>query len=156
MNRYLKLYAFLFQVIIPGSWIFSLIFNMPSFLVYNVKDNACVWMSGEEWMEKTFFLSWSAIVFVAMAMMAGLYSRIVYTLWFKRDHDNQHTFQQRVSIKKQVQYVCIVLSLHWRSRNCSCGTTLTPDVSNWMLMIAISIQLSYFDRGASNSLESLL
>ena len=103
MNRFLKLYAFLFQVIIPGSWIFALIAKMPLFLALNVKDNDCALMD-EEWIPKAYFLHWSVIVGVAMVMMAGLYSRIVYTLWFKRDHDNQLTFQQRVSIKKRAQY----------------------------------------------------
>ena len=74
-------------------------------------DNACVWVS-EQWKLKAFRSSWSAVVVVAMAVMAGLYSRIVYTLWFKRVPDNQPTFQQRVSIKKQVQYLYIFLSLH--------------------------------------------
>ena len=56
----------------------------------------------EEWLRRAFFLFFSAIVVAAMVMMAGLYSRIVYTLWFKRDQENQLTFQQRVSINKQV------------------------------------------------------
>ena len=103
MNRCLKLFAFLFQVIIPVSWIFALIANVPLFLALNVKDNDCVLMD-EEWITKALILYWSVIVGVAMVMMAGLYSRIVYTLWFKRDHDNQLTFQQRVSIKKRAQY----------------------------------------------------
>ena len=103
MNRCLKLCAFPFQVIIPGSWIFALIANMPLFLALKVKDNDCTLMD-EEWIPKAYFLYWSVIVGVAMVMMAGLYSRIVYTLWFKRDHDNQLTFQQRVSIKKRAQY----------------------------------------------------
>jgi len=104
LNRYIKPYTFLFQVIIPGSWIFSFVVNIPLFLALNVKDNACVWMN-EEWMPKAYFLYWSAIVVVAMATMALLYSRIVYNLWFKRDPENQLTFQQRVSINKQVQHV---------------------------------------------------
>jgi len=57
----------------------------------------------EEWLRRAFFLFLSAIVVAAMVMMAGLYSRIVYTLWFKGDQENQLTFQQRVSINKQVQ-----------------------------------------------------
>ena len=91
-------------MIILGSWIFSLIVNIPLFLALSVKNNArCGWMN-EEWIPKAYFLYWSAIVVVAMAIMAGLYSRIVYTLWFKRDRDNQLAFQQRVSINNQAQY----------------------------------------------------
>jgi len=68
-------------------------------MALNVKDNACVWMD-EEWLQKTFYLFWAAIVVAAMVLMAGLYSRIVYTLWFKRDTENQLTLQQRVCIDK--------------------------------------------------------
>ena len=66
----------------------------------NVKDNACVWM--DEWLRNPFVFYWTAIAVAAMVLMTGLYSRIVYTLWFKRDPENQLTFQQRVSINKQV------------------------------------------------------
>ena len=100
LNRYIKHNTFLFQMIIPGSWIFSLIVHIPLFLALKVKDNSCVWMV-EEWMPKAYSLYWSAIVVVAMVIMAGLYSRIVYTLWIKRDPENQLTFQQRVSIKQR-------------------------------------------------------
>ena len=108
-------YTFLFQVIIPGSWIFSLIVNIPRFLALNVKDSACMLME-KEWTLKAYFLFWSAFVVVAIAIMAGLYCRIVYTLWFKRDPDNRLTFQQRVNINKQVQYGSSFLLINLRKR----------------------------------------
>ena len=97
----------MFQVIIIGSWIFSLIFNTPMFLMIKVEGSACVnvWVYGEDWITKAYDLVWSAMVGLAVVLMAGLYSRIVYTLWFKRDPENEITFQQRVSIKKQFHYV---------------------------------------------------
>ena len=100
-------------MIIPGSWIFSLIILTPPLLTLNVKDNACVWMF-EEWLPEAYFFSWSAIVGVAMAIMAALYSRIVYTLWFKRNPNNQLTFQQRVSINTGVEYGDIFLLVNLR------------------------------------------
>ena len=77
------------------------------FLIIKVKGNACVnvWVYGEDWIPKAYDLLWSTVVGLAVVLMAGLYSRIVYTLWFKRDPENEITFQQRVSIKKQFQYV---------------------------------------------------
>ena len=72
--------------------------------------NACVWMD-KEWLPKSYFLLWTVIVVAPMALMAGLYSKIVYALWFKREPENQLTFQQRVSINKQVQQVNIFLLL---------------------------------------------
>ena len=75
----------------------------------DVKENACVWMD-KEW-QKSYVLFWTIIVVAAMVLMAGLYSRIVYALWFKREPENQLTFQQRVSINIQVQQVNIFLLL---------------------------------------------
>jgi len=100
-------------VIIVGSWIFSFIVVTPSILSVNVKDNACVSMV-EEWMSKAYFLLWSAVVVVTVAIMVGLYSRIVYTLWFKRNPDNQLTFQQRVSINTLVENGDIFLLINLR------------------------------------------
>jgi len=74
--------------------------SIPNIKLYNVKDNTCVLME-EEWLRQTFFSFWTAIAVAAMVLMAGLYSRIVYTLWFKRDPENQLTPQQRVSTNKQ-------------------------------------------------------
>ena len=94
-----KLCSLPFQVIIPSSWIFSVIFNFPIFLVVEVKDGYCdnVWVYGQDWMPKVYDLFWSSLVAVAVAMMAELYSRIVYTLWLIRVEGNQSPFQQRMS-----------------------------------------------------------
>ena len=56
--------------------------------------------------------------------MAGLYSRVVYTLWFKRDvHDNQLAFQQRVSV--------LVEGLHSKeSRNIVMFVVMYSDVAS--------------------------
>ena len=72
--------------------------QIPSFLFFIVKDNACVWSSEKEWIGKAILLFRSAAVGAVIVLMAGLYSRIVHTLWFKNDPGNQLTFQQRVSI----------------------------------------------------------
>jgi len=82
-------------------------------MLVKVKDNACVLMD-EEWLLKPNFLYWTAIVVTAMVLMAGLYSRIVYALWFKRDPENQLTYQQRVSTNKQIQHVNTVRLLSSR------------------------------------------
>ena len=79
---------------------------MPRITGSNVKDNACVRMDE--------LLLWLAFVVAAMVLMAGLYSRIVYTLWFKRNPENQLAFPQRVSINKQLQHVNIFVSLSSR------------------------------------------
>ena len=98
-----------FQVIIPGSWIFSLIFNVPLFLVVEVKGGYCknVWVNGQDWMPKAYNLLWSSMVVVAVAVMAGLYSRIVYILWLKRAEENPPTFQQRVSTSDKSKFLYV-------------------------------------------------
>ena len=98
-----------FQVIIPSSWIFSVIFNLPLFLLVEVKDGYCKndWVHGQDWMPKAYDLLWSSLIAVSVAMMAGLYSRIVYTLWFKRVEDNQPAFQQRVSTSNKTKVLCV-------------------------------------------------
>ena len=76
------------------------------FLMIKVEGNACVnvWVYGEDWIPKAYDLLWSAMVGLAVILMAALYSRIVYTLWFKRDLDqeNEVSFQQRVSIRNDL------------------------------------------------------
>ena len=103
VDYYHKLCSLPFQVIIPGSWIFSVIFNLPLFLIVEVKGGYCknVWVYGQDWMPKAYDLLWSSLVAVSVAMMAGLYSRIVYTLWLKNVEGNQPAFQQRVSISSR-------------------------------------------------------
>ena len=95
----------LFQGIILGSWIFAFIYNMPYFLVKNVKSNVCKSMWPEEWMKKAYF-GWLVWIVLTFALMVGLYSRVVYTLWFKQDNDNQLSHQQRVSVNKRIVSWC--------------------------------------------------
>ena len=95
--------TFEFQIIIPGSWIFSIILNTPTFLVANVNSNFCGYIWPEQWMAKAFTLTWSVMVFLSLLLMVGMYSRAVYTLWFKRKDDDQLTNQQRVSAGKTLK-----------------------------------------------------
>lgn len=93
-------YTLHFQVIIPGCWIFSLIFNTPLFLIvkFDKKTKWCVGAWPEQWMASAVNVAWLVLTVLPLALMVGLYSRIVYTLWFKRNDDNQHTHQQKVII----------------------------------------------------------
>ena len=76
-----------------------MILNVPWFLFLEVQDDYCknVPVYGQNWIPKAYHVLYSTLVAVAVTMMAGLYSRIVYTLWLKRVEDNQPAFQQRVS-----------------------------------------------------------
>lgn len=99
---------------IAGSWIFSIIINLPLFVVVTVRDNTCVniWVYGEDWLPKAYDILWSSTVLLAVVLMAGLYSRVVYTLWFKRDvHDNQLAFQQRGVIRMRKRVTLMVVTV---------------------------------------------
>ena len=86
-------------MIIAGSWIFSSLFNIPLFLVvgFNKATNSCAQLFPEEWMATVNSWAWLLLPALSTALMAGLYSRVVYTLWFKNNNDGQLTFQQQVN-----------------------------------------------------------
>ena len=63
----------------------------------------CKWDWPENWMvlaDDTIWLVLLAII--PLMVMTGLYSRVVYTLWFKRNDDNELTFRQKVELTKKV------------------------------------------------------
>lgn len=84
-----------------------MIFYMPLFLVvkFDKEVNFCRWKWPEMWMRKAYSVVWFAFVLLALALMVALYSRVVYTLWFKRYNENQLTFRQRVSVHEEVLYL---------------------------------------------------
>ena len=97
----LKFYNLQFQMIIPGSWIFAGIVNIPLFLAKNTKVKngrvLCVPTWPEIWME-AFIMILSVVVGVSLIMMIALNSRVVYTLWFQRKDEHQLNIQQKVQI----------------------------------------------------------
>ena len=97
-----KCYTLQFQVIIPGSWVFALILNMPDFLVTDIEkiknENICVNIWPKDWMAKAKSVTWLVMVVVSLALMIVLYSRVVYNLWLKRNDDNELANQQKVSV----------------------------------------------------------
>ena len=46
-------------------------------------------------------------------LMAGLYSRVVHTLWFKRNDDNERTYQQQVMVIMEIHSFCRGLCAAW-------------------------------------------
>lgn len=89
---------------VPVSWIFALILNTPLFLVFNFdkKINSCMGMWPKKWMSQAFPLTWEIMVIVIMALMVMLYSKVVYTLWIKRNDGSQLTHQEIVSVNLEV------------------------------------------------------
>ena len=99
---------FVLQLIIPGSWILAVIISIPRFIKLHVdfveeqNPNYCIYEYDEydwpqEWMEKTLLLAGICIPMFCFTLMVGLYSRVIYTMCFKRgDYYTQHTCQQQV------------------------------------------------------------
>lgn len=103
------------KVIIPGSWIFSLIVTFPGFLVTNFdkKLESCRETFPGKWMAEAYSLTWIlATTALPLALMVGLYSMVVYTLWFKRNEDNELTYQQQgvMKVRKRVTLMVITVS----------------------------------------------
>ena len=77
---------------------FGLILEIPNYIFTNVKDDICLPRWPEEWMFVTYYWIWFAVEVLLVALMAGLYTKAVYTLWFKRnDGHNLRNCQNRVS-----------------------------------------------------------
>ena len=92
-------HEFTFQVIVITSWVFSIIFNIPKFLVrtFDNQKNHCVQTWPKKWMIKAYSLAWLFLVVVSVGIMIVLYSKVVYTLWCKPNDGNPLNYQQRVS-----------------------------------------------------------
>ena len=61
-------------------------------------------------MQEAYCVVWLVLLASTLALMVGLYSKVVYTLWFKRDENNQLTYQQQVSkIYFEIKYILIPL-----------------------------------------------
>ena len=87
------------QVIIPCSWLFGVIIDLPMFLVRNFdkKANHCALMWSEKWMGKAYSLTWFLLMaLLPVCVIVALYSRVVYTLWFKDAEPNESKHGQQV------------------------------------------------------------
>ncbi|XP_078345964.1 pyroglutamylated RF-amide peptide receptor-like isoform X2 [Oculina patagonica] len=83
-------------------------------LNFNKKSNACEYMWPEEWMVKVYqTLKWNLVTAVALLVMVVLYSRVVYTLWFKQNDGNQLTHQQIgvLKVRKRVTLMIVAVSI---------------------------------------------
>ena len=87
-------------MIIPGSWILSLIISTPHFLKTDFDTKLttyqCHYEWPKQWMNTAYTWATNAFILLSIVLMAGLYARMVYTLWFKRDEDYTPTYQQQV------------------------------------------------------------
>jgi len=102
------------KVIIPAVWMLSLFINIPPFLIWNFDEerDTCVYTYPEEWMAVGYNLLWDVLAFLPLVLMVVSYSRVVYTLWFKRNYDfhsNQHQVAA-MRVRKHVTLMVVTVS----------------------------------------------
>ncbi|KAL9957213.1 hypothetical protein ACROYT_G038822 [Oculina patagonica] len=104
------------KVIIPGSWVFAAIVNIPLFLAKNTTEKKgrilCKPTWPEIWME-AFIAILSVVVGVSLVLMIVLYSRVVHTLWFKSNDERSLNSQQKgvMKVRRRVTLMVVVITV---------------------------------------------
>lgn len=99
------------KIVMISSWIFATFVTIPVFamVIYKKDINFC---SGpEEWVDKLVALLWCSFTMICSALIAGLYSRVVYALWFKRQENNALSPQQQGVLKVRKRVTLMVFSV---------------------------------------------
>lgn len=104
------------KIIIPGCWIFAVALNMPMIMVtiYDKETGDCKWNWPEQWMGAANETTWLVLLAcIPLTVMTGLYSRVVYTLWFKRNDDHELAYRQKgvLKVRKRVTLSVITVSV---------------------------------------------
>lgn len=85
-------------------WISAGILNVPLFLTiyFDKKDDFCMEYWPNEWLPKAYSSTWFFLAgVIPIVLMTVLYSRVVYSLWFKRVDTIPGNTQQVI-----VNFVC--------------------------------------------------
>lgn len=108
------------KFIIPACWLFSLIWNLPLFLVvqYNEDSDFCHEVWPRRWYLKAYSMSWLLVIgLLPVSIMTFLYSRVVYKLWVRGERPVNITqrclFKSRKRITKTVLIVTVVCAFCW-------------------------------------------
>ncbi|XP_068696291.1 RYamide receptor-like [Montipora foliosa] len=99
------------KVVIPGCWIFSIILTFPLFLITNYKPGTNDCLPQEQWIDHVFHVSWSVFVLSSSVVMAALYSRVIYILWFKHPGGLVLPPGQQVLLKVRKRITLMVLTV---------------------------------------------
>lgn len=104
------------KVIIPACWIFAVAANLPTFLVtkFDEKTRNCRLNLPKDWMNAANNISWLVLLAcIPFALMIGLYSRVVYELWFKPRDDLEVVCRHKgiLRVRKRVTLSVITVSV---------------------------------------------
>ena len=79
--------------------------NSPliSVTIFDETTGDCKWDWPEQWMGAANETTWLVLLAcIPLTIMTGLYSRVVYKLWFQRNEENRSACRQKVNSKREV------------------------------------------------------
>lgn len=138
------------KVIITCTWILGVIFNIPSFIYrrYNEKQKYCINTWPSVWVGKAYSLSWLLLAVLSTSLMAVLYFRVAYTMWFKKEeHRRESNLRQRAvpRMRKRATLMVMLVSLVF-------GMCWVTDRTNYVIVHFYSPSDAFFSLAASNTL----
>ncbi|XP_068753056.1 tachykinin-like peptides receptor 86C [Montipora capricornis] len=87
------------KVIIPGTWILAALLNSRAFVIQSFGREITIRFCNHFWddkeLQKAYWLIFVVFVGISSLLMIGYCSIVVYTLWFKRDDQEERPFQQQ-------------------------------------------------------------
>ncbi|XP_068696295.1 neuropeptide FF receptor 1-like [Montipora capricornis] len=103
------------KVIIPGTWILAALLNSRAFVIQSFGREIAVRSCNHFWDDKelqmAYWLFFWAFVGISSPLMIGYYAIVVYTLWFKRDDQEERPFQQQTVLKVRKRVTLMVLTV---------------------------------------------
>lgn len=144
----LKLTKHKILILIILCWFFSVIFAIPGFwaMVYRTDINGC----GHSWSKpiyaEAYTIGWTIVAgIIPISIMAGLYSKVVYRLWFGRDTTTEASqkalLRYRRRATKMVIAVTIIYVFCW-----------VPELSIYFLGFTGAINLTRVHHGIASVL----
>ena len=71
--------------------------------IFDETTGDCIWNWPKNWMGAANETTWLVLLaIIPLMVMTGLYSRVVYTLWFKRNEGQELAFRQKVRLTKDL------------------------------------------------------
>ncbi|KAL9957198.1 hypothetical protein ACROYT_G038807 [Oculina patagonica] len=113
--------------------------------------NTCEYDYPYSWMGKATGLAWLVIVVLSLTIMAVLYSRVVYTLWFKSNDDSQLNHHQEgvMRVRKRVTLmvfaVTAIFGICWGTTSIMYALKLAASISFGPVSITINNTMVLFN-----------
>ncbi|XP_068761792.1 neuropeptide FF receptor 1-like [Montipora capricornis] len=104
------------KIIIPITWSLSMLISIRGFVLQSFSGNVPLKSCNHNWTDRKMYLAnfyvWGFFVSGSVVLMIWLYSIVVYTLWFKRNKDNELTYQQQgvVKVRKRVTLMVLIVT----------------------------------------------